>query len=139
MAEFYATNDSIESSASEIFSRKIIFKSVLKYDKIGNVVTYKTDRNASACITSELPNKGNKDLLYDKNSHTDLGDKLKADAISFAHSGIRKLQFSVSEGASATHGGQFLSTSTYTFAKITQPFSHIASAIENRKRKELGL
>ncbi len=138
MAEFYLHKDSIEGRKIKVYSRKILKTSTLIMCKIlGRCVKYKCDKNSSAQIEQELEKK-DKDKLRNPLSNLNVDDKLKCDALFVLHSGIKYITPSHDEGATGTHGGQYIHTTTRSYAEITTPFKHIEDALLKRKN-ELGV
>lgn len=139
MAEYYNRGDSIEGRKLDVFSRKIEKSStLLNCGVLGRCVKYKCDRNASAEITQELTEVQKSNLRNKDNSKLGLSDKLKCDALFVLHEGCRHLSITKDEGATHTHGGQYINTKTRSYSEITTPFEQIEKALLKRKR-ELGL
>lgn len=114
-------NSSIECSAAEIISRKIIPSSYLDIDKIGKCKTFKCSRNSEAKITQELNPK-----IAVKNIHSllDLNDKIESEDIFLAINSKRAPRIGI-VNHSSTHKAQICNTSEYTFAKISKQFPNI--------------
>ena len=92
------------------------------------------ERNCSAEITETVNLTDEQRDAHDKyaNSvgitlHRDLGDKLKAFAITVYTDAKKRLPVEVKEGQTSTHGGHLISCPKYTLAIIKYPFVAIAS------------
>ena len=150
MAEFVNIGDAIEGSKVEIYTRKETWKAP-RLDPMTNkiMMVCELEKNCSAEITEALAlpddvrkkrdEKAQKDGLT---VHRDIGDKLKASAITVYTDSKRRLLVEVKEGMTATHGGHLISCPKYTFASIKYPFVAIAAKflptnevkqIENKK------
>lgn len=140
MADFFEYRDSIEGRRIKVYSRKILKTSTLiKCKVLGRCVKYKCDKNSSAQIGLELEEKDKApDKLRNPDSKLNIDDKLKCDALFVLHAGVRYITPSHDEGATGTHGGQYINTSTRSYAEITTPFKHIEDALLKRKN-ELGV
>lgn len=129
MAEFVNIGDMVEGSKCEIYTRKEEFKG-LREDPITHkrMMVYELDRNCSVEVTAKLD-------LSDEDSkkrvemgvHGDIGDKLKADAITLYVDEKKKLKVEVKEGQTGTHGGRLISTKKRTVGEIKYPFQNIQS------------
>lgn len=135
MAEFFKLHDEIEAASARIYSRRPEFKCPVNDPVLGRSIRYKLDRNSSVMVYRVLSEE---DLsnLKSPSSHTEEGDKLRADAIEFLYVGIRQGHFNKQGGASSTHSGNFYDTRTRTYAIITTPFSNLFHIFENKKRQE---
>ena len=138
MAEFINIGDMVEGEKCEIYTRKENFKG-LREDPITHkrMMVYELDRNCSVEVTAKL-------LLTDEDLkrrmemrvHGEVGDKLKADAITLYVDEKRKLKIEVKEGQTATHGGRLISTKKRTIGEIKYPFQNIQSkfALQSKDR-----
>lgn len=59
-----------------------------------------------------------------------LGDKLKSDSITVFINQHRPIKFTVSEGATATHGARFASTTKRTVARIKYMFHNSPAKLD---------
>lgn len=129
MAEFINIGDMVEGAKCEIYTRKEMCKG-LREDPIthSSMMVYELDRNCSVEVTEKLLLQN--DALEKRNEmniHCDVGDKLKADAITLYVDTRRKLKFEVKEGQTSTHGGQLASSKRRTIGEIKYPFQNIQS------------
>jgi len=92
------------------------------------------ERNCSAEITETVNLTDEQRDTHDKyaNSvgvtlHRDLGDKLKAFAITVYSDAKKRLPVEVKEGQTSTHGGHLIFCPKYTLAIIKYPFAAITS------------
>lgn len=150
MAEYVNIGDAIEGTKVELYTRNETWKG-MRLDPMTNKVMLvcELDRNCSAVITEvvSLSDDARKDHddYAEKNGikiHRNMGDKLKAFAITVYTDAKRRLPIEVKEGQTSTHGGHLISCKKYTFATIKYPFTAIASKflpaneikqIENKK------
>lgn len=135
MAEFFELHDEIEASSARIYCRRPDFKCPVNDPVLGRAIRYKLDRNSSAIVHKTLSEEDLRNLKS-QNSHTNEGDKLRADAIEFLYVGVRPGFFEKQGGASSTHSGNFYDTKTRTYAIITTPFSNLFHVFENKRRQE---
>ncbi len=135
MAEFVNIGDAIEGSKVEIYTRKETWKAP-RLDPMTNkiMMVCELEKNCSAEITEvlSLPEevREKRDKKAKENGmtvHRELGDKLKAFAITVYIDSRRRLPVEVREGMTSTHGGRLISCPKYTFASIKYPFVAIAS------------
>lgn len=126
--EIVAIGSYLEGAKCEIYTRKAVFKHLQK-DPITatTMIKYELCRNCSVEITEEHSISDEKELnkRMELNVFRSVGDKLKADSISLWIDQRIPLRIDVREGATATHGGQFLSTKKRTVAKIKYPFENL--------------
>lgn len=130
MSEFYLTNDRIAGDGCNLFTRKpVVYSKLVEHPVTGKpCILVDMSRNASAEIVKEVSPEDAESLRqFDSNIHLNCGDKLRADTISVHILQRRPLVFSVSEGATHTHGGHFASTKKNTLCAIRYPFEHILS------------
>lgn len=134
-AEFVNIGDAVEGSKVEIYTRKETWKG-MRLDPMTKKVMMvcELERNCSAEITETVNLTDEQRDVHDKyaNSvgitlHRDLGDKLKAFAITVYTDAKKRLPVEVKEGQTSTHGGHLISCSKYTLAIIKYPFVVIAS------------
>lgn len=116
----------LEGAKCEIYTRKEVLKGLHK-DPVtsATMIKYELSRNSSVEVTQEHPLTTQEDIDLRKgilNFFNSLGDKLKADSISVYINQLRPVKFTVSEGATATHGGRFASTTKRTVARIKYVF-----------------
>ena len=125
-AEFVNIGDAIEGSKVEIYTRKETWKG-MRLDPMTKKVMMvcELDRNCSAEITETVNLTDEQRDAHDKyaNSvgitlHRDLGDKLKAFAITVYTDAKKRLPVEVKEGQTSTHGGHLISCPKYTLAII---------------------
>lgn len=135
MAEYFQLNDEIEAACARIYARRPDFKCAVNDPILGRSMRYKADRNASATVWEVLYDEDKK-RLKSPNSHIEIYDKLRADAIEFLCAETRKRNWKVSEGASSTHGGNFFDTQARTYAIISTPFQNLMNVFENKKKRE---
>lgn len=126
--EIVASGSTIEGGKCEIYTRKETLKHLQK-DPITskNMVKYELERNSSVEVTEVHPllTQEDKDLRsLISNFFNELGDKLKADAITVYIDQVRPIKFIPIEGATATHGGRFASTRKRTVAVIKYEFTN---------------
>ncbi len=144
-AEFVNIGDAVEGSKVEIYTRKETWKG-MRLDPMTKKVMMvcELERNCSAEIAETVNLTDEQRDAHDKyvNSvgitlHRDLGDKLKAFAITVYTDAKKRLPVEVKEGQTSTHGGHLISCPKYTLAIIKYPFVAIASkflpANENKK------
>lgn len=133
--EFVNIGDAIEGSKIEIYTRREIWKGMRIEPMTHKVMLVcELDRNCSTEIT-EIVTLTNEELqahddYASKNNmkiYRDMGDKLKALAITVFTDAKKRLPVVVKEGQTATHGGHLISCPKYTFAVIKYPFVAIAS------------
>lgn len=110
MSEFYNIGDQLEGLKGDVFARKIEIKNLRKHPLYGDSgICFETDRNSSIEITRELDlNENERRDKERRNIHLNLGDKLRGDAITIYIRSRRPPRITSDEGASHTHGGQFL-------------------------------
>ena len=134
-AEFVNIGDAVEGSKVEIYTRKETWKG-MRLDPMTKKVMMvcELERNCSAEITETVNLIDEQRDAHDKyaNSvgitlHRDLGDKLKAFAITVYTDAKKRLPIEVKEGQTSTHGGHLISCPKYTLAIIKYPFVAIAS------------
>lgn len=134
-AEFVNIGDAVEGSKIEIYTRKETWKG-MRLDPMTKKVMMvcELERNCSAEITETVNLTDEQRDAHDKyaNSvgitlHRDLGDKLKAFAITVYTDAKKRLPVEVKEGQTSTHGGHLISSPKYTLAIIKYPFVAIAS------------
>ncbi|MCR5192264.1 MAG: hypothetical protein K6D59_03070 [Bacteroidales bacterium] len=134
-AEFVNIGDAVEGSKVEIYTRKETWKG-MRLDPMTKKVMMvcELERNCSAEITETVNLTDEQRDAHDKyaNSvgitlHRDLGDKLKAFAITVYTDAKKRLPVEVKEGQTSTHGGHLISCPKYTLAIIKYPFVAIAS------------
>ena len=134
-AEFVNIGDAVEGSKVEIYTRKETWKG-MRLDPMTKKVMMvcELERNCSAAITETVNLIDEQRDAHDKyaNSvgitlHRDLGDKLKAFAITVYTDAKKRLPVEVKEGQTSTHGGHLISCPKYTLAIIKYPFVAIAS------------
>lgn len=134
-AEFVNIGDAVEGSNVEIYTRKETWKG-MRLDPMTKKVMMvcELERNCSAAITETVNLIDEQRDAHDKyaNSvgitlHRDLGDKLKAFAITVYTDAKKRLPVEVKEGQTSTHGGHLISCPKYTLAIIKYPFVAIAS------------
>ena len=134
-AEFVNIGDAGEGSKVEIYTRKETWKG-MRLDPMTKKVMMvcELERNCSAAITETVNLIDEQRDAHDKyaNSvgitlHRDLGDKLKAFAITVYTDAKKRLPVEVKEGQTSTHGGHLISCPKYTLAIIKYPFVAIAS------------
>ena len=134
-AEFVNIGDAVEGSKVEIYTRKETWKG-MRLDPMTKKVMMvcELERNCSAEITETVNLTDEQRDTHDKyaNSvgvtlHRDLGDKLKAFAITVYSDAKKRLPVEVKEGQTSTHGGHLISCPKYTLAIIKYPFVAIAS------------
>lgn len=118
----------LEGAKCEIYTRKETVKG-LHRDPITSVMMlkYELNRNCSVEITKEHDLKTDEDIALRRKLavFNSLGDKLKADSISIYIEQKLPLKVTVQEGATATHGGRFMSTSKRTVAKISRQLKNL--------------
>lgn len=123
----------LEGAKCEIYTRKEVFKGLQK-DPItsANMIKYELCRNCSVEITKELELTDEDDIkLRDRLSvFRSLGDKLKADSITVFVDQKLPLKVEVREGATATHGGRYMSTKKRTVANIKYQFENLPQKLE---------
>ena len=134
-AEFVNIGDAVEGSKVEIYTRKETWKG-MRLDPMTKKVMMvcELERNCSAEIT-EIVNLTDKQRDAHDNYansvgitlHRDLGDNLKAFAITVYTDAKKRLPVEVKEGQTSTHGGHLISCPKYTLAIIKYPFVAIAS------------
>lgn len=134
-AEFVNIGDAVEGSKIEIYTRKETWKG-MRLDPMTKKVMMVCElvKNCSAEITKTVNLTDEQCDAHDKyaNSvgitlHRDLGDKLKAFAITVYTDTKKRLPVEVKEGQTSTHGGHLISCPKYTLAIIKYPFVAIAS------------
>ncbi|MCF8231501.1 MAG: hypothetical protein K9J27_04870 [Bacteroidales bacterium] len=126
---YYRKNESIECKKSQIRTRKVIPQQPKKDPSIGLVIGYSCERNSIATIQKELEPKA---PIKSEYSHLDLHDSIKGEKIRVLVQGIRRVKPKKEGGETGTHSIQVMNTSTYTYAKISQPFKHIQDALDKR-------
>lgn len=90
------------------------------------MLVYELDRNCSVEVTEALElSDEEKELRNKLGVHGEVGDKLKADAITLYVNEKRKLRIIVKEGQTATHGGHLISTRKRTVGVIKYPFQNL--------------
>lgn len=104
----------LEGAKCEIYTRKEVLKGLQK-DPVTSVtmIKYELSRNSSVEITQEHVLTSDEDIVQRRsipNFFNSLGDKLKSDSITVFINQHRPIKFTVSEGATATHGARFAST-----------------------------
>lgn len=127
MAEFVNAGDMVEGARCEVYTRKWLCKG-LREDPIthSNMMAYELDRNCSVEIVEKMSLSDNElQIRTEKMVHVNVGDKLKADAITLYVETKRKIKFEVKEGMTATHGGSLASTRKRTVGEIKYPFPNI--------------
>lgn len=127
MAEFIKAGDTVEGAKCEIYTRREDFKG-MREDPISGrpMLVYELDRNCSVEVTEVLELTDEEKMLRNKlNVHGEVGDKLKADAITLYVNEKRKLKVTVKEGQTATHGGRLMSTKKRTVGVIKYPFQNL--------------
>lgn len=127
MAEFVNINDTVEGAKCEVYTRKENFKG-MREDPISgeSMLVYELDKNCSVEVTEVLQlTDDEKELRKDLNIHGEVGDKLKADAITLYVKEKRKLKVTVKEGLTSTHGGHLISTRNRTIGVIKYPFQNL--------------
>ncbi|MDE5875288.1 MAG: hypothetical protein K2H15_06535 [Muribaculaceae bacterium] len=137
MREFYLTGSKIAGEACNLFTRKpSAYSKLVTHPITGKpCILVEMSRNASAEIYRELTGEDKElALKYDPEINLCQGDKLKADAISVYVAQKRPLSFSVSEGATHTHGAHFVSTKKNTLCSIRYPFDHIRTLEEKKNQ-----
>jgi len=120
MKEVY--NDAtLECSAAEVISRKIMRSIYAEIDNIGKCLTYKCSLNSEATIKKELDPKN---PLINEFSLLNNNDKLESDKLYVAIKAIRPYRIKKSNHTHR-HKAQVFTTNKFTFAKITQQLSNI--------------
>ena len=119
MAEYIDTGDTVEGQKCEIYTRREDCKG-LREDP----------------ITQE------KILRDELNIHGEVGDKLKADAITVYVDVKRQLSVEKQEGLTSTHGGRLISTKKRTVGRIKYPFQNLNKLLglsaNSNNRKQLN-
>lgn len=110
MAEYIDVGDTIEAEHIDACSRKVEWKGLKRHPITNELMTlYECDRNSTAVIVKECINTYEDDLIeLTRHFKRDLGDTLKADAISIYTRTKRKQRIEVKEGVSGRHGAQFI-------------------------------
>ena len=145
--EFVNIGDAIEGSKVEIYTRKETWKGMrLEPMTMKAMMVCELDRNCSAEITETVTLKDEQCKTHNQYAdsacitlHRNLGDKLKALAITVYTDSKKRLPVEVKEGLTATHGGHLISCPKYTLAIIKYPFEAIASkfiSTNNNKKIE---
>ena len=142
MAEYIKINDTVEGKKCEVYTRREDFKG-LREDPITKkkMLVYELDRNCSVEVLESLElSLEDKAFREGLCIHGEVGDKLKADAITLYVDGKRQLKVEVKEGLTATHGGRLISTKNRTIGKIKYPFPNLnkllgLSANSNTKKQ----
>ena len=127
MAEYLNAGDTVEGARCEIYTRKEVFKG-MREDPISgeSMIVYELDRNCSVEVTEVLElTAEEKKLRAELGVHGEIGDKLKADAITLYVNQKRKLSVTTKEGLTFTHGGRLISTKRRTEAEIKYPFQNL--------------
>lgn len=118
----------LEGAKCEIYTRKEVFKGLHK-DPITsvNMIKYELCRNCSVEITKEhiLTDELEREKRENLGVFRSLGDKLKGDSITVFVEQKIPLTVTVVEGATATHGGRFMSTKKRTIANIKYQFDNL--------------
>lgn len=129
MAVYVNIGDTAEGAKTEIYTRAKSWKGLRK-DPITHsmMMVYELDRNCSVEVTEKIPLNGDAlEIRKKKGVHCEVGDKLKADAITIYVETKKKIKFEVKEGLTSTHGGHLASTKNRTIGEIKYPFSNIQS------------
>lgn len=135
MSKFNKEGDTIHGEQSDSHSRKILWKG-LKVEPITKqkMTLYECDRNSySEIIKDSLPKDCNNTT---KEFHKEIGDSLEADAISIYIRTNRKIKITVKEGASGTHGAQYVNCRNYSISRIKTSLPCLLKSIEARKALE---
>jgi len=133
--EYVNIGDAIEGAKVEIYTRKETWKAP-RLDPMTRkmMMVCELERNCSAEVTAVLP-LSKADLktreeyahIHNVVLHGEVGDKLKASAITVYTDTKRRLPVEVKEGQTATHGGHLISCPRRTFALIKYPFVAITA------------
>ncbi len=141
--EYYRSEEKIEAAHVDLWARYYAKAKPRKIKGLGMVLQFKCERNAEAEIVKELSEEEKKELLdfaeKEKGNGNNFilpmlkkGARLNAKEV-LVNVKARKLKSpKVAEGHTGTHGIQILNLRNRTRAEITEPFSHIINAIENR-------
>lgn len=127
MKEYIDVGEIVEGKKCKIYTRREDCKG-LRADPITQkrMLVYELDRNSSVEVEEVLSlSPSEQELRKRLNVHGQVGDKLKADAITIYIDVKRQLRFETKEGMTATHGGRLLSTKNRTIGQIKYPFQNL--------------
>ena len=142
MAEYVEIGSIVEGQKCEAYTRKETFKG-LRTDPIMHkpMIVYELNLNCSVEITEALV-LSDTETNFRNNGiyvHGDVGDKLKAEAITLYVDSKRKLKIKVQEGMTSTHGGRLISTTTRTVGKIKYPFQNLCNLFDLKEHTKTQL
>lgn len=132
--EFVNYNDTVEGGKCAVYARALDWKGLREDPITGDSMTvYELSRNCSVEVTDPLVLKEEEKKMREENGvHTDLGDKIKGEAITLFVDTLRKIKFEVVEGMTATHGGNVCSTNSRTVGIIKYPFPNLIKLLNKK-------